>query len=285
MLFFYTQGLFAESKKTNPLCLGCFYFMENIMSKDPAILFYTSDFICGTALMTYEEKGQYIYLLCLQHQTGHLTKEDLDNVTKSERVLSKFTMGFDGKFHNLRLHEEIIKRKTYCDSRKKNREKGWEKEHKANICSTYVEHMENEDVNINKDVDVNKKKGIVKGEKHSELINKNNSNPNRSPSPAPLSNSVFINALKANPAYKHINIDTELSKIDAWLLTRKGRLKTKRFVVNWLNKIDRPLTTQRVEQTKTYNNGCPACGGSGKVKAGNLKGAECYCVRLFSEKR
>lgn len=53
----------------------------------------------------------------------------------------------------------------------------------------------------------------------------------------------FIDKLKANPAYKHINIDIELSKMDAWLLTHKGRQKTRSFIVNWLNKIDRPLGT------------------------------------------
>ena len=29
--------------------------------------------------------------------------------------------------------------------------------------------------------------------------------------------------------------------MDAWLLAHKGRKKTRRFVVNWLNKIEKPL--------------------------------------------
>lgn len=52
---------------------------------------------------------------------------------------------------------------------------------------------------------------------------------------------VFIESLKKNKAYEHINIDIELDKMDAWLLAHKGRQKTKRFVVNWLNKIEKPL--------------------------------------------
>jgi hypothetical protein len=51
----------------------------------------------------------------------------------------------------------------------------------------------------------------------------------------------FISILKNNPAYSHINIDFELGKMDAWLLAHKGRQKTQKFVVNWLNKIDKPL--------------------------------------------
>lgn len=51
----------------------------------------------------------------------------------------------------------------------------------------------------------------------------------------------FIVTLKTNFAYSHIDIDTELGKMDAWLLAHKGRKKTRRFVVNWLNKIEKPL--------------------------------------------
>lgn len=51
----------------------------------------------------------------------------------------------------------------------------------------------------------------------------------------------FINSLKTNSAYTHINLGAELAKMDAWLLTRPGRKKTKRFVLNWLNKIEPPL--------------------------------------------
>lgn len=50
----------------------------------------------------------------------------------------------------------------------------------------------------------------------------------------------FITSLKSNPAYKEIDIDRELSKMDAWLSTPKGkgRKKTTAFILNWLNKID-----------------------------------------------
>lgn len=58
-----------------------------------------------------------------------------------------------------------------------------------------------------------------------------------------ITDADFIKTLKNNPAYKGIDIDRELGKMDAWLLTPKGkgRQKTRRFVVNWLNKIDKPM--------------------------------------------
>ena len=53
----------------------------------------------------------------------------------------------------------------------------------------------------------------------------------------------FIIRLKENPAYQAINIDRELAKMDAWLSTPagRGRKKTRRFIVNWLNRIDVPV--------------------------------------------
>ena len=58
-----------------------------------------------------------------------------------------------------------------------------------------------------------------------------------------LADQDFINSLKANTAYKGIDIDRELSKMDAWLSTPRGRgrKKSRGFIVNWLNKIDTPI--------------------------------------------
>lgn len=54
----------------------------------------------------------------------------------------------------------------------------------------------------------------------------------------------FLDEIRKNPAYDHVNIDHELQKMDAWLLTKPGRKKNKAFVVNWLNRIERPLASQ-----------------------------------------
>jgi uncharacterized phage protein (TIGR02220 family) len=133
------------------------------MSKDPAVLFYTSDFLSGTMLMTYEEKGQYITLLCLQHQQGHLSEKQLKQITDSETVLSKFVLADDGKYHNIKMHNCSLKRKQYSESRSNNRKakaenisKTYEKD-MLNISKTYVKHMENgnENRNENRNEDIN----------------------------------------------------------------------------------------------------------------------------------
>jgi hypothetical protein len=41
--------------------------------------------------------------------------------------------------------------------------------------------------------------------------------------------------------YPGIEVDTELRKMDAWLSTRPGKQKTRRFIVNWLNRIETPV--------------------------------------------
>ena len=80
--------------------------------KDPAFLFYSSDFLSGTMLMTDEEVGKYIRLLCLQHQKGHLKEKDLLNICqqKNEEIFSKFIRDENGNYYNQRLEIEISKR-------------------------------------------------------------------------------------------------------------------------------------------------------------------------------
>ena len=79
------------------------------MSKDPAFLFYSSDFLTGTLLMSMEQKGKFITLLCIQHQKGHMSERDMLQIcgTYDEDIFDKFQKDSDGKFFNERLKEEI----------------------------------------------------------------------------------------------------------------------------------------------------------------------------------
>lgn len=56
-----------------------------------------------------------------------------------------------------------------------------------------------------------------------------------------LTDEEWIESLKKNPAYSHIDIPSELGKMDAWLSLHPGRKKSRPFVLNWLNKIEKPL--------------------------------------------
>lgn len=94
--------------------------------KDPAIVFYTSDFMVGVSNLTMEERGQYITLLCLQHQLGHLSKKTIQlNVPNATAdVLNKFIVDSDGNYYNVRLENEIIKRLKFIEHQRENGKKG-----------------------------------------------------------------------------------------------------------------------------------------------------------------
>jgi len=133
------------------------------MAKDPAFLFYSSDFLNGVADLTMEERGQFITLLCLQHQKGTLTEKTirLSLGSVSVDVLSKFSKDQDGNFFNERLQEEIEKRIQFTESRRNNGSKGGRPKNntkplglaKQNLMED-VNENENEDINTN----VNKEK-------------------------------------------------------------------------------------------------------------------------------
>jgi uncharacterized protein YdaU (DUF1376 family) len=129
------------------------------MAKDPAFLFYSSDFLNGVADLTMEERGQFITLLCLQHQKGTLTDKTirLSLGSVSVDVLSKFLKDKDGNFYNERLSEEIEKRIQFTESRRNNGSKGGRPKNntkplglaKHNLMED-VNENENENIIINK---------------------------------------------------------------------------------------------------------------------------------------
>ena len=138
--------------------------------KDPAFLFYSSDFLSGTLLMSDEDVGKYIRLLCLQHQKGHLKEKDMLSICKTfnEEIFNKFVKDNEGNYYNERLEYESNKRKAYSESRRNNRKKKEEnetyEEDMKNICNTYEKHMGNENENIIINKNINKKDNRVIGE-------------------------------------------------------------------------------------------------------------------------
>lgn len=141
--------------------------------KDPAFLFYSSDFVTGTQFFSDEQKGKYISLLCAQHLHGHLSEEQMIIICKSHdiSVWKKFVKDADGLYYNERLEIEVLKRKAYSLSRSNNKTGKVKSENqqitkpknKKNISKSYDNHMGN--ININKDISINKdikEKKVVK---------------------------------------------------------------------------------------------------------------------------
>jgi len=94
-----------------------------------------------------------------------------------------------------------------------------------------------------------------------------------------LTDEEFIKSLKENPAYKKIDIDKELAKMDAWLITPKGkgRKKTRQFILNWLNRIDTPVELGS-QKLKPADPNCKLRKGNGEFFAqGTSKIEICSC--------
>jgi hypothetical protein len=123
------------------------------MAKDPAVLFYTSDFLSGTFTMDYEQRGKYITLLCIQHQKGFLTEKDLKLVLEDTdtEIFDKFKLAEDGNYYNNKMKECADKRKSYSESRSNNR-KGKTKD-VINISKSYQKHINNTSLSYHKDME------------------------------------------------------------------------------------------------------------------------------------
>jgi uncharacterized protein YdaU (DUF1376 family) len=121
------------------------------MSKDPAVLFYTSDFLSGTFTMTNEQVGMYIRLLCLQHQKGKLTEKDMLSICRAYDIdiWSKFK-NEDGAFYNERMYNETVRRQKFSESRRNNAKSP----KNESTSKAYAKHMEteteNETITINR---------------------------------------------------------------------------------------------------------------------------------------
>jgi uncharacterized protein YdaU (DUF1376 family) len=131
------------------------------MSKDPAFLFYSSDFLTGTMFLTNEQIGIFIRLLCVQHQKGRLREKDMLKICKTydEDVFEMFTKDDENLFYNERLEAEVTRRKAYSESRRNNRKN--KTTPLENTSLTYVKHMENENENENVIINRNRNKSNI----------------------------------------------------------------------------------------------------------------------------
>jgi len=130
------------------------------MAKDPAFLFYSSDFLTGTMFMTNEQVGLYIRMLAAQHQHGgridtNVLRMECDRITNGDTVFAKFKHDEHGSYSE-RLSDEMDKRKEKSLKASESVKKRWNKslyERNTNVIRSV---NENEDVNVNVNKNINK---------------------------------------------------------------------------------------------------------------------------------
>ena len=139
------------------------------MGKDPAVLFYASDFLSATQGLTMAEIGQLIKLICVQHQIGHLTKKaiKLSVGTVSRDVIKFFELDENGLYYNKRLDDEVIRRAKYSESRQRNAKKRYE--NKNTYADASAMHIETETKTETETV--NEAENSIKKNKYGELEN------------------------------------------------------------------------------------------------------------------
>jgi len=144
-------------------------------SKDPAFLFYPSDFILGTYTMTDEQVGKYIRLLCLQFSKGgKLTERELLSINRDNDpyVNEKFIYE-DGYYYNAKLKTVVEEREQKAMVNRENGNKGGNPNFQKGKHNPYYNREDNqavmlidnrkdnqkinialEDININKNKDL-----------------------------------------------------------------------------------------------------------------------------------
>lgn len=185
------------------------------MAKDPALLFYTNDFLAGTYTMTDEQVGKYIRLLCLQHQKFELTKKDMMNICKTydKDIFEKFRLE-NGVYYNVRLREEANRRKAYSESRRKNRESE----------KTYVPHMETVTETVTKADNIRKGNHLFSNSDYYD-------------------NQKFEKAFYSNPKYKEFDCDHYYEAVKNWSAS-KGEMR-KDWIATAYNFVKRDSNPKR----------------------------------------
>jgi uncharacterized protein YdaU (DUF1376 family) len=98
------------------------------MAKDPAFLFYPSDFLTGTMFMNNEQIGIYIRLLCSQHQHGGIIdKLSFNSMVGENNLLKSKFIETETGFYNERLTIEMDKRNKKSNNMSEVAKEVWKK--------------------------------------------------------------------------------------------------------------------------------------------------------------
>lgn len=98
------------------------------MGKDPAFLFYVSDWLAGTLTFSRAQKGAYLDLLTAQFNApaGRLSMDDIEQILGSDlgywnsKLKFKFEVDDEGLFFNRKLNDVVSQRKLFSQKQRVN---------------------------------------------------------------------------------------------------------------------------------------------------------------------
>lgn len=238
------------------------------MAKLPFMQFYPADWLLDTHVLSPSTRGIWIDILSLmwreEPRTGTLeytmagwckrlrcsdaelrtavVEMEAENVCKILKDESKDSV----RFISRRMHREEKQRKAnrlYVRSYRR-----------RNACNGDVTDLSGERKGDISEV-IDQKSESEEEEKKSDRVSRK-----RSP---PLTDEEWIESLKTNPAYAHVDFVLEFGKMDAWqsLPENQHRKRTRQFILNWIGKVPRPVVMKTL-------NGKQSC--QERVQRGNF---------------
>jgi len=223
------------------------------MTKRPAFQFYPGDWLGSqrVSLLTLEEEGAYLRLLASCWQHGSIPS-DPDKIARligkgsSTNLATTLATMFQQHptestllVHD-RLERERDKQDAWSEKCREGGKKSAELRKLSKGSSTLVEGL--------LEGSSNKKATLQSSITSTNTSSKEEVGADRKKSF--LLDEEFWSEMRRH--YPDIDVDAESRKMDAWLLARPGRKKTRQFVINWLNKVEPALAPSKVEEVEQW---------------------------------
>lgn len=226
------------------------------MTKRPAFQFYPGDWLGSqrVSLLTLEEEGAYLRLLasCWQHGSIPSDPEKIARlIGKGASTTLATTLATMFQPHPLesallvhdRLERERDKQDAWAEKSREGGRKSAEKRQNLKGGATTVQPP---------------LVGCLpngSNQKATLLLQSTSSNTSSNeevgaPKKTYLLDEEFWAEMRRH--YPDIDVDAESRKMDAWLLARPARKKTRQFVINWLNKVEPALAPAKVEEVEQW---------------------------------
>ena len=208
--------------------------------KAPAFQFYVRDWLSDPQLKmaSHESKGIWIDLLCYMWEAP-----DRGTLTGTTQEYCRMIGTTEPEFIRFIDEAKRLKFASVTESNGKvtleNRRMMREEKDRKNNALRQARFKSNAKCNG----DSNEKVTPPSSSSSSSSKKKERKKKEKTPVPNGTTSHDFLESLKGNPAYRHINFEIELAKMDAWL-SKPGnarRKKTPTFILNWLNKIEAPV--------------------------------------------
>jgi uncharacterized protein YdaU (DUF1376 family) len=226
------------------------------MTKRPAFQFYPGDWLGSqrVSLLTLEEEGAYLRLLASCWQHGSIPS-DPDKIARligkgaSTTLATTLATMFQAHPYESaslvhdRLERERDKQDAWAEKSREGGRKSAEKRQNLKGASTTLQPpLEGCLPNGS-----NQKATLLL---QSTSTNTSSNEEVGAPKKTYLLDEEFWSEMRRH--YPDIDVDAESRKMDAWLLARPGRKKTRQFVINWLNKVEPALAPAKVEEVEQW---------------------------------